>query len=101
MANAKISNNFVREYILDVWQIGRHSFGHVFDLSELSRLRKKFAECVHACEIVHRLHAMNLDISAKFWCFCKILESIQQRAMVQLKTVTYLIFVTDPTDISV
>ena len=58
MANAKISNNFVREYILDVWQIGRHSFGHVFDLSELSRLRKKIAECVHACEVVHGLHAM-------------------------------------------
>ena len=71
MANAKISNNFIREYILDVWQIGRHSFGHVFDLSELSRLRKKFAECVHACEVVHRLHAMelNLNMPAKFLVF--------------------------------
>ena len=67
MANAKIINNFVREYILDVWHIGRHSFGHVFDLSELSRLHKN-AECVHACEIVHGLHAMelNLNIPAKF-----------------------------------
>ena len=58
MANAKISNNFVREYILDVFDL----------LSELSRLRKKFAECVHACEVVHGLHAMelNLNIPAKF-----------------------------------
>ena len=68
MANAKISKNFVRESFLDIWQIGRHSFGHVFDLSELSRLRKKFVECVHACDIVHQIsNILYSDKNTTIW----------------------------------